>query len=494
MRGKMPALSVIAALGLAIAGCNSSSDDAHITIPSSAMVTAFNLSADNKILPNLDSVFFSIDLLNGQIFNADSLPCGTPVTKLVPVVTTSGALSVEFIVERPGMNDTVLNYLEHPSDSIDFSRPVRMRIVSLDGQTAMSYTVRVNVHSVVADTLKWTRLESGSLPTPYYALSGQHTTQTTAKFYCMTSHAGEYTIANSADPTGNWQYVTPDFGFTPDINSLTGVGENALSILSADGDLYTSTDDGRSWSATGANWSYIYGAYGDRLLGSKKSAGKWYHVQWPADRDPQAMDAQFPVSGTSQAINYMFEMSAARQMLLVGGRLADGRLTTATWGYDGNSWARISQRGLPYALENMVLVPYFTSKTNTGNWRVTRNSVLLAMCGNRADGALNDTVYVSPDFGMHWQRADSVMQPSANAMPARTLAQGFVVNQHMTVAKSPRMHALGVEIPLQTYATEAITGWECPFIYIFGGQNAEGTTYNTMYRGVITRFTFKPLQ
>ncbi|MDE7409414.1 MAG: hypothetical protein K2N09_05265, partial [Muribaculaceae bacterium] len=53
---------------------------------SSVAVTKFSLKSKKGSNVKLDSVFFSIDLNRGVIFNADSLPVGTDVTKLVPVI------------------------------------------------------------------------------------------------------------------------------------------------------------------------------------------------------------------------------------------------------------------------------------------------------------------------------------------------------------------------------------------------------------------------
>ncbi|MDE6288980.1 MAG: hypothetical protein K2M00_09380, partial [Muribaculaceae bacterium] len=36
--------------------------------------------------------------------------------------------------------------------------------------------------------------------------------------------------------------------------------------------------------------------------------------------------------------------------------------------------------------------------------------------------------------------------------------------------------------------------WECPYIYLFGGINAEGNTSNNVWRGVINRLKFKPVE
>ena len=44
------------------------------------------------------------------------------------------------------------------------------------------------------------------------------------------------------------------------------------------------------------------------------------------------------------------------------------------------------------------------------------------------------------------------------------------------------------------YASKPIDEWDCPYIYLFGGKDSHGQTYNTLYRGVIEWFRFKPLQ
>ena len=57
-----------------------------------------NIKPNSKLLANLDSVFFTIDLNRGLIFNADSLPKDTKITKLVPNIGTSGSSKIELII------------------------------------------------------------------------------------------------------------------------------------------------------------------------------------------------------------------------------------------------------------------------------------------------------------------------------------------------------------------------------------------------------------
>lgn len=465
---------------LTVASCNDNSTSSEPTVISSAAkIISFRLSAPDSVLHSMDSVYFSIDQQDLHIFNADSLPMNTDITALTPNISTSGASMVEIHIPRPGQTDSIINYLENTQPAVNFANgPVKVRVVSLNGATTSIYTIKVNVHKAPADTLMWSRMENQSLPSRFSVVTRQHTTMIGDKLACLTFYDGQYCLATTDQPTQGWEYVTPQFGFTPDMDSFTG-GEDAMFMLDTNGQLHASTD-GISWTATGYVWSHIYGYLNGKLVGAKFSNGIWSQVTFPSSAE-KPLPAALPISGTSAPITFTPEMGISSQMIVTGGRKADGTLSKATWGFDGNEWAMFSRRQLPYGIENMAIVPYFTVKTSTTTWRTTKQSVLMAMCGNRIDGTPNDTVFVSRDFGINWEKADSLTQlPST--IPPRTRAQAFTVTSVL---------GAGAIRPL---ATKPIEQWDCPYIYLFGGVNQEGVTYNTMYRGVINRFTFKPLQ
>ncbi|MDE6084891.1 MAG: hypothetical protein K2G40_00620, partial [Muribaculaceae bacterium] len=79
----------VAAIGLAATSCNGDPLSESISVDySSTQVKTFSLKSNSKVLNNLDSVYFSIDLANARIFNADSLPFGTKINKLQVELTT----------------------------------------------------------------------------------------------------------------------------------------------------------------------------------------------------------------------------------------------------------------------------------------------------------------------------------------------------------------------------------------------------------------------
>ncbi len=360
----------------------------------------------------------------------------------------------------------------------------------------------INVHQVKSDTLIWSRAQRANLPSAFQVPERQHTAATASAIYCLTYSNGNWCMASAQAPDAAWTTATPSMPVGARIETFNAT-DDALYILDSDGALFCSTD-GLSWTATGQTWNEIYGKYGTDLWGSVLKNGVWKRVSYPSGLE-QNIESNFPVAGTSQTVSYVFEMSSHPQMLLTGGVTASGQYSALTWGFDGSNWACLTTTPLPYALRDPVVVPYFISEFKPGTMRTNRRSALIAMFGERQDGTLNDTVYISHDFGVTWAKAGDELQFPAS-IPARTKAQGFVYAETMsarsassgfmaawTTLGNPRLpFGARFELPMAP-ASRAADSWECPYVYIFGGENTAGQTYNTLWRGVIRDFTFQPL-
>lgn len=483
------ALAVISAAAGFVA-CNSSSyDNEELILPSGTAVKSFSLAEDDSVMANLDSVFFTIDLVGGRIFNADSLPYGTKVTGLVPSITTlQTASNVELRVTRSNGTDTVYNYLTNSTEKIDFTNPVILRIASADGRNERNYTIRVNVHQVKADSLTWGNDSRTTLPTSLANPTAQRTVRKADDFYCLTQNGNSYILGlhkgdiaglNGARPTiDDWEIRSIAFPFSPQINSFAATDE-ALFILDTDGNLWTSANDGTTWTATTLKWHNIYGSHLSTLLGSLDTPEGWKVQAYPSG-DMQTLPSGMPVSGTSTPVSYTFPMSGQPQTLFVGGRKADGSLSPDTWGYDGHSWAKISKRPLPVALESVAIASYVTFKANA-NLSYTEFPSIIAFGGRDSSGVPTDTVYVSNDYGYNWKKADALLQLPAE-IGAFYNAQAYVMTSTFTASI------------IQPQIVKPIESWDCPYIYLFGGINSNGTLNNTVWRGTINHLTFKPIE
>ena len=267
---------IICTAGLGFVSCNSKSEDLDYTLPSSALVKSFSLSANDSVLDNLDKVFFSIDLTNGNIFNADSMPYGTKINKLIPVITTGGASAVELVVPRPGQSDTTYNYVTNPNDTIDFSNGiVKLKIQSIDELVTMEYNIKVNVHQVKSDSLSWGDMAYTELPTNLNRVDAQHSLKFKGNIYCLTTDGDSYCLSVTDNPaTKTWSDMTVDFGFKADVESFRA-SSSALFILDENGALYKSDDEGATRTSTGKTFTCLIGGYGEEVLGTVKTGDVW---------------------------------------------------------------------------------------------------------------------------------------------------------------------------------------------------------------------------
>ena len=83
MTKRFPLYLIAGILALCLtAACNDDPSETTILEDDSnnCAISTFSLAKDDSILRALDSVYFSIDLIDAKIYNADSLPKGTDIS------------------------------------------------------------------------------------------------------------------------------------------------------------------------------------------------------------------------------------------------------------------------------------------------------------------------------------------------------------------------------------------------------------------------------
>lgn len=269
-------------------------------------VNGFKLKADSRILSGLDSVFFSIDLEQGLIYNADSLPKGTPLRGLIPVISYNSEVSSAKITMTGGKyHDGVIDYKKNPTDSVDFSGRVVLTLVAQDGETTRDYLLKVNVHKMEPDSLWWDEMAVAALPSRFAATPRvQRTVQLENRAVTLLQEAdGTYTLSTTSDvAAADWNKTALSFEFEPDVRSLSAATDK-LYILSEDGLLYSSTD-GLQWQNTGmTGWNNIIGVYENRLLGMRLGSGNYTFAEYPVGGiDGESVPADFPVEASHRIL------------------------------------------------------------------------------------------------------------------------------------------------------------------------------------------------
>lgn len=474
-----------------LTSCNKDKDDDDIysysTSTQTTLVTGFSLQADADVLTSLDSVHFTVDYDNGLIYNADSLPVGTDITALKVTVNFLNTVqsAVFTITGATNQADTTISYTSSMTKSLDFTGKTTLTVTSYDETQVKNYDVKVLVHKVNPDSLVWPMSWRRDLPGYQSGVTGYKAVQQGNLYRVMTQSATECCLWTATAPNqGTWSKMVLNLDFTPVVSSLVATGE-ALYVLANDGLLYTSLD-GTQWTSCGVMWYSILGAYDNRVLGVVRGDDAYYHDEYPHTEGfvSTAVEDGFPVSRSSNLVQAANTWAVDHQAILVGGVDSQGNVISDTWGYDGTTWGKINNihSTLP-ALTEATLFCYYTYKSLPGVRRYGRQVTWYVMGGKKADGKLNKTIYLSNAQGVIWTEGDStIAQPGY--MPPFYGAQAFVSHETLTTDATSY-------VPRRVKSMDST--WDCPFIYLFGGLNEQGTLLPYVWRGVYNRLTNYPV-
>ena len=404
-------------------------------------------------IAGLSQVTFTIDQLQGEIYNTDSLPYGTRIThKLACQITYDDVISpsrVEFMPEATGKRIS-----GRDADSIDFSRPVRIYITSYDRTEAKTYTVRLNVHQQDPDSMVWLH----TYPLLGHGSIVEERALADAGTYLLFARTAEGLRIYRATAALNWTALT--LSGLPTGKTLRAaqatVFRHTYYIHSTDGTLYRSSN--------GAAWATVAGAptiecllgavdtvayttrpvalaaivrSGDSLrFASMDAAGVWTMGE--------AVPATFPTSGFGCT---GYEAAHRRHLLLVGGQQRNGSLTNRAWETtDGRTWVCLNENttpGLP-ALEGAAVAMY--------------DGKIYLVGGINAAKSASRTLYLSSDRGATWSIAARKLM-----LPDDFRARG--------------------------YATPIVT--TDGYLILIGGRTTrEGTMMDEMWRGRINRLGY----
>ena len=191
---------------------------------------------DTTVVRTIDcsKLKFTIDQINGRIYNNDSLPYCTGLTKVVTTMTVDGVASI--FVDSTGTYDYYAN-----TDSTDFTSPRNFRIYSEGGTYYKDYVVSVNVHQVNPELMVWEKagIVAGFTPCGAAELSGNMNVFGNAGTKCV--------VASS--PVGE-----PISWTTKDLVGLP-VNAKISTVQCYKNNLYLVADSAVYTSADAVNWS-----------------------------------------------------------------------------------------------------------------------------------------------------------------------------------------------------------------------------------------------
>ncbi|GHT76591.1 hypothetical protein AGMMS50262_15210 [Bacteroidia bacterium] len=383
-----------------LTACIGGTEEESLIVSKDAQLVTFSLSHDS--IPELAKAKFTIDQVDSRVYNHDSLPFLTDLTKFprVKVTYTSGAgVSNLFINDSTSINS---------GDSIDISIMKAFIVKALDKIAKKTYNFSVNVHQIDPDSVQYSQVVSESS----FAPMENKTFLIDGKFYLFENNM----MLHCTTDMKQWQHfamekvrINPDFfqnlqaseeGFysavggelyAANVNETTGI--SAWETIAAEypvkavlGYLYPTEYDGKIFNEGGL--SLIVEKDGVNIFAFIKASDIVTGITAkPLNfKYGQAVPANFPLSGFSVLHNKSVLLN---KITIIG---------SSSWTTeDGLYWVELS--GNPQGA-----LPSITSGTaflyNNEIW----------FFGGKTGEEYNKEVYYSLDGGLVWKNKEPKAQ------------------------------------------------------------------------------------
>ncbi len=404
---------------------DSNGSEVVVTNYSNATVKTFSFSNNDSVCAGLSGYAFTIDHLGtsdpelaarwpgaGIIFNSDSLPVGSVPDTITVSMTYSSPSAVKFY-----HYDASANLV----DSVDFSESQKvnfspyattlLRLTANDRLTTKDYIVKVNVHTVIGDTIRWGLLSEDLLP----GLSDVVTfrADTLDGLFCVLAAASDSSVWMSEcdfrDLVRGWSEPVCT-GTMQELNPATlWSSGNRFFCVGLDGKLRYSYN-GRDWilaaNPDGLTFCNLLGlqlkangAASDTIRAIVLVDGT---CRFAAAADPDevwtvgdVLPEGFPVTGYTRPVSTPAAPQRGNRtsrIYITGGLTPDDVVISSSWCCDGIQWAEFVQTALPPVMDASV-TPYCTDTDEPGTlW------ILAPGYG------MNGTLFFSENKGVAWKK------------------------------------------------------------------------------------------
>ncbi|MGL4780085.1 MAG: DUF6242 domain-containing protein [Bacteroidales bacterium] len=393
-------INVLFILGgfLSLGSCSNESDNNEIIYLTDAQISSFKLEKNDSIASDLDKVFFSIDQASGEIFNLDSLPYKTKLQKMLASVTFQSASSAKVIAGK----DTT-DY--SPTDSIDFSDgKIKMIVTAQDYKTTKEYTIRINVHQQLPDSMVWDQIATNIYNTSIVSQKTVEKDGTLYSFVKTSNNISLYT-ANLSN-AGTWiKTAETNLPINTNIKSIytfnnlfVGIGQNGL--------LYKSVN-GIDWNNTSYTLNNILGVLPNssqvnNLIGYKLSNDA-IQIVYTADlltweESNKLIPANtFPMDGYASCTSII---NSTNYLSIVGG--------------ENSSSTKLSSIYLAFfntrnQLDVSMNLDYNGVSPITDATCIYYNNQIY-LFGGQTEKSFNDKIYTSQNGGVNWAPTDSIVR------------------------------------------------------------------------------------
>lgn len=359
------------------------------------MHTKNSQGQDSTYEVNVTGAYYplTIDHLGGRIFNADSLPYGTDLSRVTfSAINAKGGMVIRSLVTG---DDTTFV----ASDSTDFTQPRTLVVYAVDGKSKRTYEVKLNVHQEEGDSVVWHNLAAGHATIA--AMSETRALNFGGAMKVFGQIDGATHLVNvplqgtDVAPADQWQTTSINVALQP--RSIQSYADR-LYALSAEGALMASAD-GAAWEKLSTDFTpkALVAAGKSGLVAVGETA--YYNSQDGVEWKTMVADTpeMLPQSNFAGACVMSNKNDAQETFVVVGQRGAETvvwRKWMDTMDGDNYPWVYI----VP-SVNNSYSFPALTDYTLTAYDGITY------MVGKKADGKMSP-IYISPDNGRSWKSGE----------------------------------------------------------------------------------------
>lgn len=342
MKRKFFAFIALITATLSLSSCLSSDDDLNVEYTHDTAITAFSLGTLDQWGKTKDgtkdSLYkavvaganykFYIDQATRQIYNVDSLPCGVRDTAILATISSKNSSPI--LLMDINKTDSVAGYYSS-SDSINFSKPRRIRVYSSDYSAYAEYEVTVNVHKELPYEFKWHELAQNN--SQLAAFSDLKAVACGDSIYVFGKTADGTKVLKSAINDGSaWSSITMNESLSSDAYQSAVALDGKLYI--ADGGKVYASADAAIWTKVsenadirqliGASSKNLYAYTATGISVSKDKGASWKAEKLDTDK------AYLPKQNISMNVAGVLSAKDVENVMLLGTRDKALKDTVAT--------------------------------------------------------------------------------------------------------------------------------------------------------------------
>ena len=367
---KLKALNII--IGLFIAACCITScldsDYTEYEYSSNSSITAFSIT--DSIITKYVAVVngkdttlrkavigsdypFVIDQGEGLIYNPDSLPVGTDISKVV-VKITADTQGIYIVAETDSLWEA--------EDSLNFENPIQFKILAENGTFGHIYTAKINVHKQEPDSLNWLKIE-GNFSKNIKKQKAVYASNTIYVF----AESGTSVLMTKTNTDNGSEWSEPIQIEIPADYSSVMVWENQLYIL-AENELYTSAN-GLEWEKVKTEQRFsqlsasISSQHNHKIVGIDTENHYIESEDGTIWNRYEAIPSNFPTNQIASTTYTLDTNDKIGRIVLIGDNRIESDTTCIVWTQlnTDNEWTELTMESNKYAcpkLENSGMIHY----------------------------------------------------------------------------------------------------------------------------------------